>query len=381
MTTAARTWRELADELVTDLRAKGAVRTDAVADAIRSVPRHRFITGHYATGPHTTVDPAEPTTDLLALAYTDRGIMTHIPSDAAGGYSSASQPSIVAKMLEAAQLKPGMRVLEIGAGTGYNAVLIAYLTGAPVHTIDASEFVVSEARDSIARTGIPDVAVHAADGYQGHPAGGPYDLIIVTCGISGIPPAWLDQLAPGGSILAPLAHAGMHPLTRITPTTQHAVGRLVTAADFMTAVGPLYATATPSPSTLGQHLPHPAHVRPGAVPAPLDQRTAYVDLWMYLAGRRRELEGLDVQVTCASVQGTSDYTGCTVIADTDAAVYVQPGALHHTEGDAARGLADQVQQHVADWDRTGRPALADWTCTLTPAITHQPLLTPSCWSL
>ncbi|EXU69897.1 protein-L-isoaspartate(D-aspartate) O-methyltransferase [Streptomyces sp. PRh5] len=369
-------WVPKAQALAADLRAKHAIHSDTVAHAIQAVPRHLFIKGHYATGQHTPVDPAQPTDELLDLAYADRGIMTHTPADDAGGFSSTSQPSIVAKMLEASCLRPGMRVLEVGAGTGWNAALISYITGAETHTVEASSLVAAEAREALARTGAQRVTVHTGDGYLGHPDSGPYDLIIVTCGIAGISPAWLEQLSPNGTILAPIAHGGLHPLIRITTTGDGHLGQLVASADFMTATGPLYSGATPPPATRGRHFatPDPAAARTGAVPADLDPRGSYVDLWMHLAVRQ-------AGTTCAGATDTSDYTGCTVV-DGDTAVFVQPSGLHLTPGPATELLADQVQQHVSEWDHNGRPELTAWQCSLVPAgDTDHPLLTPAHWRL
>ncbi|MDT3397425.1 protein-L-isoaspartate O-methyltransferase [Streptomyces sp. B1866] len=370
-------WMPLARQLADTLTTKGAIVSETVAHAIASVPRHLFITGHYATGAHRTVDPAQPTDELLHLAYADRGIMTHIPTDAAEGWSSTSQPSIVAKMLEAAALTPGMRVLEVGAGTGWNAALIAYITGAEVTTIETSPVVADEARAALGRADVQGVTVVTADGYLGHDAAGPYDLILVTCGVSGIPAAWLGQLADGGSVLAPLAHGGLHPLTRIRPTAAGLTGRLVTNADFMAATGPLYAATTPAPIARDAALPapDPAATRRGTVPAGLDPRGDYVDLWMHLAAR-------DPRTTCASAEGTSDYTGCALVADDDTAVFVQPGALHPTPSPAAQALADEAGQLIAEWTESGRPALTAWSCSFAPAgqPTH-PVLAPAAWSL
>jgi protein-L-isoaspartate(D-aspartate) O-methyltransferase len=104
----------------------------------------------------------------------------------------------------------------------------------------------------------------------------------------------------------------------------------------MTATGPLYAGATPAPTTLSQHLPapDPTAARPHAVPEGLDPRGSYIDRWMHLAAR-------DTRTTCASAQGTTDYTGCALIDDA-AAVFVQPGGLHLTPGPKAQALADQA---------------------------------------
>ncbi|MEU6406773.1 methyltransferase domain-containing protein [Streptomyces sp. NPDC046985] len=374
MTTTA-DWAPMAQALAADLRAKNAIRSDAVAAAIEAVPRHLFIAGHYAAGRHTPVDPARPTGELLGLAYADRGIMTHTPDDGAGGFSSTSQPSIVAKMLEAARLRPGMRVLEIGAGTGWNAALIAHITGADVHTIDASGLVAAGAQAALDRAGASRVAVHAADGYLGHRDGGPYDLVIVTCGIAGTSPAWHDQLGDDGAVLAPVAHGGLHPLLRVTRTPQGLTGRLVANADFMTATGPLYAGVTPAPAARGHRLPapDPAAARPGAVPDDLDPRGSYVDLWMHLAAR-------DPRTTCAGAEGATDYTGAALVEDDSTAVFVQPNGLYPTPG--AQTLADQAEQRIAEWAQTGRPELTAWSCSLAPGgnETH-PLLTPTEWRL
>ncbi|GAA2364649.1 protein-L-isoaspartate O-methyltransferase [Streptomyces carpaticus] len=367
MTATATDWAPRARALADELRAKGALSSDVVADAIASVPRHLFVTGHYAHGQHTTVDPAQPTDEHLSVIYRDIGVMTHTPSDKAGGYSSTSQPSIVAKMLEAAHLTPGMRVLEIGAGTGWNAALIAHITGAPVHTVEASDLVAAEAREALTRASADHVTVHSADGYTGHPADGPYDLITVTCGIAGIPTGWLDQLAPGGTILAPIALGGTHPLTRVHATPDGAAGQLVTMADFMAARGPLYADATPSPATAGTALAAPTPTHAVHFPDPLE-RPAYIDLWMYLATH-------DPRTTCAGAQGTTEYTGCAVVQDRDTVVYVQPTGIHPTP--AATDLAAQTLDRIAAWTNAGRPPMSTWRAPLVPGgDPSAPLLVP-----
>lgn len=373
MTTTA-DWAPLADQLVNQLRAKGAVRTDAIADAIAAVPRHLFINGHYATGTHTTVDPDKPSSELLELAYSDRGIMTHIPGDAAGTFSSASQPSIVAKMLEAAHLSPGRKALGIGAGTGYHDALIARITGMPVTTVEFSAVVADEARTNLKRAGVDNVNVITGDGYHGYPQNGPYDLIVVTCGIAGIPVGWGKQLTEGGTILAPVAHGGMHPLMRITRTPGGFQGHLVTTADFMQAGGPLYAGATLSPSTREAPLPAPDPNSARRLPMldNLELRGPYADLWMYLACR-------DPRTTCAGAKGTSEYTGCTLV-EGDTAVFIRPDALYPNQG--AQSLADHAATLVHDWHQHGRPSLSAWACEFATAGTPEhPLYTPTSWGM
>ncbi|MFJ6212403.1 rRNA adenine N-6-methyltransferase family protein [Streptomyces sp. NPDC092296] len=380
-TVPAAHWAARARRLADMLRAGGALHSEAVADAFAAVPRHAFISGHYLGGGpgRTVLDPEHPDGELLALAYADRGIMTHTPADEAGGYSSASQPAVVARMLEAAQLTEGTRVLEIGAGTGYNAALISRLTRTPVTTVEASPVVAAEARAALRRTGHSEqrVRVVTGDGYAGHAGGGPWDRIIVTCGIAGLSPHWLDQLAPHGSVIAPLAHAGVHPLARISGHGDGVVGRLVTMADFMNATGPLYAGARTSPSTRSRLFPAPATRLPGTVPAALDPRGSYSDLWMYLAAQ-------DPRITCASAEGPIDHTGCALVTeDETTAVFVRPGGLYLTEDTpSTRALAEVVAHRVAAWDREGRPALDRWTCRLTLAgDPESPIQVPGAWAL
>ena len=347
-------WMWRADGLASDLQNKGALGSETVAEAIRAVPRHLFIPGHHQAGQRITVDHEQPPTpELLDLANSDRGIMTHTPADPAGGYSSTSQPSIVARQLGYLDLAPGTRVLEIGAGTGWNAALMAHITGTRVDSIEYSPVVAEEARAALKRAGGTAELVHVitGDGYEGNP-GHEYDVITVTVGIAGIALPWVYQLAGGGQILAPIAHGGVHPLTRITQTPSGPVGQLVTMADYMTAAGTLYQGATPPPST---PFPTPSreNARIGAVPD-LEERTGYVDLWMWLAGH-------DSRTTGAAAEGTSEFSGCALVEE-NRAVYVRPGAIHLSDDDPrTHALADRAEDLVTSWDDAGRPGITSWS--------------------
>jgi protein-L-isoaspartate(D-aspartate) O-methyltransferase len=108
-------------------------------------------------------------------------------------------------MLDQLQAQPGERILELGAGTGYNAALLAYLVGETGHvtTIDVDDDLVEGARAHLAATGFTNVEALTRDGALGHAEGAPYDRIIATVGAHGVPHAWLRQLAPGGRLLIP----------------------------------------------------------------------------------------------------------------------------------------------------------------------------------
>lgn len=119
------------------LREAGAIHSGAVEHAFASVERHRCVP-EFRYGPHTISVPQDrlPGSEVLDIVYSHQSLLTSTGRDG-GPPSSSSAPTLMARMLEALDLEPGMRVLEIGAGTGYNAALIATITGAPVLTIDA----------------------------------------------------------------------------------------------------------------------------------------------------------------------------------------------------------------------------------------------------
>lgn len=177
--------------LVDDLVHSGAFQSPEVEAAMRAVPRHVFVPGVH-----------------LEDAYLDIAIPT-LKRDGVA-ISSLSQPAIVGIMLEQLALEPGHRVLEIGAGTGYNAALIAHLVGETGHvvTVDIEPQIVEAARQHLAEAGYPQVQVVHADGGYGYPPGAPYDRIIISAAAFDIPPGWWDQLAPEGRIVLPLAVAG-----------------------------------------------------------------------------------------------------------------------------------------------------------------------------
>jgi protein-L-isoaspartate(D-aspartate) O-methyltransferase len=163
-----------------------------VEAAMRVVARHEFL-------PFATVEQA----------YTDEAVVTK--RDASGmSLSCASVPRLVAVMLDRLNVQPGQSILEIGAGTGYNAALLACLTGPTgrVTTIDIDSEITAQARAALDATGYGNVGVLTADGADGDPEHGRYDRIIVTVGAWDLPPAWWQQLAPSGRLVVPLRWRG-----------------------------------------------------------------------------------------------------------------------------------------------------------------------------
>jgi protein-L-isoaspartate(D-aspartate) O-methyltransferase len=174
-------------QLVAEMREYGSLRVASVAAAFAAVPRELFL-------------PDRP----LATVYADDAIVTKRDADGLP-VSSSSQPSMMAQMLELLELAPGQRVLEVGAGTGYNAALIAHIVGASgrVTTIDVAPDVAASAAAALARAGAP-VEVVVGDGRAGWEPRAPYDRIIVTAAASAVTEAWWAQLREGGRLVVPL---------------------------------------------------------------------------------------------------------------------------------------------------------------------------------
>jgi protein-L-isoaspartate O-methyltransferase len=133
----------------------------------------------------------------------------------------------MAMMLERLTARPGHRVLEIGTGTGYNAALLSHRLGdQTVCSVDLDPALVDAAREHLAEIGRhPQLA--AGDGAAGWPGGGPFDRIIATCAVTAIPPAWIDQLADGGRIVAPLDAGSAGPLLVLDKTAPDEVTGII----------------------------------------------------------------------------------------------------------------------------------------------------------
>jgi protein-L-isoaspartate(D-aspartate) O-methyltransferase len=169
--------------MVERLRADG-VRDERVLAALGAVPRHAFVD-----------------TALANQAYED----TSLPI---GLGQTISKPSVVARMLELllAPHAPGarLRLLEIGTGCGYQAALLAMLAGSVV-SVERLKPLYDKASDNLASLRLSTLRLVYGDGRLGHAPNAPYDGIIAAAGGEDLPSAWLEQLAPGGRLVAPVA--------------------------------------------------------------------------------------------------------------------------------------------------------------------------------
>ncbi|WP_405425084.1 methyltransferase domain-containing protein [Streptomyces erythrochromogenes] len=248
--TGTRDLRETAHAAqVRELTAAGVLDDPRWRAAFAAVPRHVFVpyfwTERGAGQERLWAEDPDPQLRARWLrgVYVDAPLATRLRDGRL--VSSSSQPSLMAKMLAALDVRDGDDVLEIGAGTGYNAALLCHRLGDEhVTTVDLDEEITESARAHLARLGRHPTVV-TGDGARGCPARAPFDKILVTCTLPLVPHAWLGQCRPGARILAPLS-TGLIALT--VRDADFAEGRFLhTAAYFVPLRG---ATAVPPPDRM-----------------------------------------------------------------------------------------------------------------------------------
>jgi protein-L-isoaspartate(D-aspartate) O-methyltransferase len=187
------------------------IRSASVLRAMRKVPRHEF------------VPPA-----LRHEAYADRPLPI--------GYDQTiSQPYIVALMTQLLELKGNEKVLEIGTGSGYQAAVLAELTKA-VYSIEIVEPLGRRAQEVLKRLGYRNVRVRIGDGYKGWPEHAPFDAVIVTCSPEDVPPALVEQLREGGTIVIPVGRWPDQTLYRLKKRGRSLEREAITPVSFVPMV-------------------------------------------------------------------------------------------------------------------------------------------------
>jgi protein-L-isoaspartate(D-aspartate) O-methyltransferase len=192
--------RAARDRMVREQIVPRGIETKAVIEAMRRVPRHRFV-------------PASE----VRHAYRD----TPLPI---GAGQTISQPYMVALMTELARPAPGARALEVGTGSGYQAAVLAELVD-HVYTIELEPTLGRTAEQTLRELRYDNVTVRIGDGYAGWPEHAPFELIIVTAAPDHIPPALIDQLAPGGVMVVPVGPSGHIQQLRVLEKNPHGVVR------------------------------------------------------------------------------------------------------------------------------------------------------------
>jgi protein-L-isoaspartate(D-aspartate) O-methyltransferase len=374
--------------LARSLRDSGRAPSPAVQAAFLAVPRHLFVPG---------LSPARAYQDeALVIKYGDDGVPV----------SSSSQPVMMAIMLEQLGLAAGHRVLEIGTGTGYNAAVMAHIVGASgsVDTIDIDDELIRRARASLVTAGYPAVRASCADGGYGDPDRAPFDRIIVTAGAWDVAPAWLDQLAPGGRLVLPLAVRGIQLSVALERCGEHWAAASAFRCGFVRMAG---AFADPEPYRLlgaepGRYvqvgdgrpadLPGLAAALTGA-PAEVGTRVevhgmdevADLDLWLTLS--EPALDRLTIMDTAASADGDTGLPlgglagrapgpappGVVGLAPAPPEAGAEPDAPLFPAEVVIRGygaggaeLAAYLAGRAAAWAAGGRPGVAGLYLAVTP---------------
>jgi len=193
------------------VRSRGA-SDRRVIDAMRRVPRHEFVPEQYR-----------------AYAYENRPLPI-------GERQTISQPLMVATMTEALDVQPQHVTLEIGAGSGYQAAILAELCS-QVYTLERHETLAATARETLARLGCANVEVVVADGSQGYAERAPYDRIMVSAGSPSIPDALLRQLKLGGKMVIPVGDFNYQALTLVEQTSSGPISQEIAGCVFVPLIG------------------------------------------------------------------------------------------------------------------------------------------------
>jgi len=202
----ARARAAMVEEVRDDARETGyatgrPVLDEAVMSAMARVPRHEFV-------------PPE----AVASAYLNRPLPI-------GHGQTISQPFIVALMTDLLRITPGRKVLEVGTGSGYQAAVLAEMK-AEVYSMELIPELAQSAARTLARLGYTNARVKAGDGYAGWPEHAPFEAIVVTAAPEEVPPALLEQLAPGGRMVIPVGPR--HDVQHLLVIDKQADGRTVT---------------------------------------------------------------------------------------------------------------------------------------------------------
>ncbi|GAA4637699.1 methyltransferase domain-containing protein [Actinoallomurus vinaceus] len=355
--------------LVDELTAAGALR-DQWRAAFLAAPRHLFVPGViWDDADGGVLSPRRRDEDpaaWLTTVYTNEAIVTQVDDgttqDAGTGRritSSISKPSIVATMLGHLEVEYGMRVLEIGAGTGWNAALLVYAVGEEnVTTIEVDGDLAERARETLAGVGVSALVV-TGDGADGYASGAPYDRVIATASVRAVPYQWVAQTRPGGVILTPWGNA----------YDNGALARL-TVDGHGAAYGPFVDNTVAFMWVRAQRVPRPV------VPADLagaaeSTTTLHPDAVAFDDHDATFAVGLRVPDVTTKFEdaddGGDDFTFWAFSGPSWARVDVIDGAgTHRVRQQGPRALWTEIEAAYRWWDETGRPPAGLFGLAVTP---------------
>ena len=358
-------------ELLATLVATGAL-TEDWRPAFEAVPRHLFIPETIwrvdrAAGARLVPLRRGDDPELwLRLAYRDAPVDTQVDDGEPGpdgGWdvtSSASQPSVVTGMLAALAVEPGMRVLEIGTGTGWNAALLAHRVGAEnVTTIEIDFDVADQARKALASAGYGGVTVVTGDGVGGWAEGAPYDRVIATVGATTVPYRWVEQTTPDGRVMVPLTNTYQAPGVAVlrVHSDGSASGRFAGPAVFMGLRSQRVARPT-SWDDVGESGAqsstdiHPWHL--------IGDRNAAVAIGQRLGdGVHTHWQDTGTRTGYLWLLHPASRSWAWLILDDE-----PPPFVVHQGG--PRTVFNEVEAAYRWWREQGEPAVTDWLITVTP---------------
>lgn len=353
----------LREQLLRHVREQGGAIDALVADALRTVPRHIFL-------PDLPPD----------AAYRDEAIVTKRDQEGMPT-SSSSQPTIMAIMLDQLGAARGHRVLEIGAGTGFNAALLSHIVGSrgQVISIDLDEDVVERAEENLSAAGCSGVTVLNADGALGYPDKAPYDRIIATVGVWDLAPAWLDQVTPDGRIVVPLDLRGVQRSVSFERDGDHWASSSARPCGFMrmrgSLVGPEQTYVLDERTQLTLSLPEARELdaeavveafdspeteaRTGVVPGPYELLDGFA-LWLAIREPRWfALSEVDPGTRLRNApMGAADGRTTVGVLDDFGLATIRTGADGDLVVTGAEQPVEELAGHITAWDEAGRPSSA-----------------------
>ena len=344
------------EQFLNNLTSKNRLRSDWLRTALFHVPRHCFIEQYYdhqAPNRIIQVRSPKPTSEQLETIYSDRGLMIREYP-----HSAASQPSLIFGMLTDLELTHGLKVLEVGTGSGWNAGLIAFGVGddSLIYSIDIQADLVESARKHLNAVGYEHVNLRTGDGGHGW-HGETFDRIIVTVGSPDIPPAWIESLADGGILVMPLKTQGIgDPILRLYRQGHQLVGGLTQWSVFMNLQGDFYffseGRLEPNSDLVIEQL---LQEKPEQVPLP-DAFTLDCAFWFHLKGK--------------PMQQLREYMGNPgrhpVLLDRELpALYVPQPEYVSREGKyldvyGNRRLVGEFVKEIEEWINLGKPKMTDY---------------------
>ena len=371
--------------LVEGLASDGAL-SEPWQEAFLAVPREVFIPEviwRYDGDDLVPLRRGDEPQEWLRRAYGPRYVVIQVDDGSPAGpggrgrvaTSSASRPDIVALMLDAGRVEPGMRVLEIGTGTGYTAALLAQRLGPRnVTSIEVDPDLAARARAAHATAGYGEVTVITGDGAQGYPAGAPFDRVLSTVAAPRVPYPWVSQTRPGGLVVSPWSSA-YDPAGLLSMTVEadgRATGGLVNSTiSFMPLREQRPARAAIVDVVRETDIPELSHTDLHASRL-CNNDDVSLAIGLQVASCRWEY---------AAANGDSD-RWCVWFLDPDSRSWArfdyQPDTDQwpvHQFG--PRRLFDEVTAAYRQWQQVGRPSVEQWRFTITPDVQYVELTATS----